>query len=125
MNADLHLAKDLTTTGKGNLFVVFGEPDIEIQPAGGAPAGDRLRGVYVFHPRTGAIGSDSPDAIACRLLDTAYDSESFFVRHTCFPGAGNDPYQALRNTLKPATGRIAVEVLNHLGDEGTKVSRVP
>ena len=43
MNADLHLAEDLTTTGKGNLFVVFGEPDLEIESAGGAPAADGLR----------------------------------------------------------------------------------
>ena len=27
MNADLHMAADLKNTGKGNLFVVFGEPD--------------------------------------------------------------------------------------------------
>ena len=150
MNADLHMAEDLTTTGKGNLFVVFGEPDTEIEPAGGEPAGDglrvRLRGVDVFHPQTGEIRSDSPDAIACRFLDTAYDGESFFVRHAYFPGAVNDPYKALKNTLKaeidreawdslrrevsrpfpkPATGRIAVEVINHLGDEVMKVLRVP
>lgn len=150
MNADLHMAEDLTTTGTGNLFVVFGEPDIEIEPAGSAPADDlvrvRLRGVDVFHPRTGEIRSDSPDAIACRFLDTAYDGESSFVLHACFPGAVNDPYKALKNTLKteidreawdslrrdvsrpfpkPATGRIAVEVINHLGDEAMKVFRVP
>ena len=150
MNADLHMAEDLTTTGKGNLFVVFGEPDIEIEAAGGEPAGDRLRvrlrGVDVFHPQTGEIRSDSPDAIACWFLDTAYDGESFFVRHAYFPGAVNDPYKALKNTLKaeidreawdslrrdvsrpfpkPATGRIAVKVINHLGDEVMKVFRVP
>ena len=150
MNADLHMAEDLTTTGKGNLFVVFGEPDIEIEPAGGAPAGDlvrvRLRGVEVFHPRTGEIRSDSPDAIACWFLDTAYDGESSFVRHACFPGAVNDPCKALKNTSKaeidreawdslrrdvsrpfpkPGTGRIAVKVINHLGDEVMKVFQVP
>ena len=150
MNADLHMAEDLTTTGKGNLFVVFGEPDIEIEPAGDEPNGDRLRvrlrGVDVFHPQTGEIRSDSPDAIACWFLDTAYDGESFFARHAYFPGAVNDPYQALKNTLKaeidreawdslrrdlsrpfpkPATGRIAVKVINHLGDEVMKVFRVP
>ena len=30
MNADLHMADDLKNTGKGNLFVIFGEPDIDI-----------------------------------------------------------------------------------------------
>ena len=37
MNADLHMAKDLKNTGKGNLFVIFGEPDIEILPETGWP----------------------------------------------------------------------------------------
>ena len=154
MNADLHLADDLKTTGKGNLFVVFGEPDIEIEKAdksldgggGGGYLRVRLRGVDVFHPQTGEIRSDEPDAIACWFLDTDYDGESFFVRHAYFPGAVNDPYKALKTTLKaeidreawdslrrevsrpfpkPATGRIAVKVINHLGDEVLKVFRVP
>ena len=30
MNADLHMAADLSNTGKGNLFVIFGEPDISV-----------------------------------------------------------------------------------------------
>ena len=30
MNADLHMAEDLKNTGKGNLFVIFGEPDITV-----------------------------------------------------------------------------------------------
>jgi adenine-specific DNA-methyltransferase len=36
MNADLHMAEDLKNTGKGNLFVIFGEPDISLptQPDG-------------------------------------------------------------------------------------------
>ena len=151
LNADLHMADDLRTTGKGNLFVVFGEPDIEIEEAdkirgGGGYLRVRLKGVDVFHPQTGEVRSDEPDAIACWFLDTDYDGESFFVRHAYFPGAVNDPYQALKTTLKaeidreawdslrrdvsrpfpkPSTGRIAVKVINHLGDEVLKVFRVP
>ena len=152
MNADLHMADDLKNTGKGNLFVVFGEPDIEIEPADGGEGADdpallqvRLRGVDVFHPRTGEIRSDDPKDIACWFLDTDYDGESFFVRHAYFPGAVSDPYKALKTTLKaeidaeawqslrrevsrpfpkPASGRIAVKVINHLGDEVMKVFRV-
>ena len=30
MNADLHMADDLKNTGKGNLFIIFGEPDIDL-----------------------------------------------------------------------------------------------
>ena len=156
MNADLHMTDDLKSTGAGNLFVVFGEPDIEIEPAGGGE-GDtdgkadedlvrvRLHGVDVFHPRTGEIRSDDPKDIACWFLDTEYDGESFFVRHAYFPGASSDPYKALKTTLKaeideeawqslrrevsrpfpkPASGRIAVKVINHLGDEVLKVFRV-
>jgi len=144
MNADLHMADDLKNTGKGNLFVVFGEPDIEIQDAGAGQIQVKVKGVDVFHPQTGEIRSDGPEGIACWLLDTDYDEESFFVRHAYFLGA-NDPYKALKTTLKaeideeawaslnsdtsrpfekPKSGRIAVKVINHLGDEVMKVFRV-
>ena len=223
MNADLHMADDLKNTGKGNLFVIFGEPDIDILdaaapkeawksasaerggihgsgafcrrpkpgsgakerlpskagllrklrllPKAGGPerispllerAGEigrcsegsldeqgeyiqvRINGVDVFHPNTGEVRSDGPDGIACWFIDTDYDEESFFVRHAYFLGA-NDPYKALRTTLKaeidadawatlhsdvsrpfpkPRSGRIAVKVINHLGDEVMKVFRI-
>ena len=147
MNADLHMAEDLKNTGKGNLFVVFGEPDIDVLPAEGDDAGRlqvRINGVDVFHPNTGEIRSDGPEGIACWFIDTDYNEESFFVRHAYFLGA-NDPYKALRTTLKaevdpdawatlhsdlsrpfdkPASGRIAVKVINHLGDEVMKVFQV-
>ena len=149
MNADLHMAGDLKNTGAGNLFVIFGEPDIDLLPvADGSGAADRLRvkvnGVDVFHPNTGEVRSDGPDGIACWFIDTDYDEESFFVRHAYFLGA-SDPYKALKTTLKaeidrdawetlhsdtsrpfdrPESGRIAVKVINHLGDEVMKVFRV-
>ena len=144
MNADLHMAGALKNTGKGNLFVVFGEPDIEIEAAGEDRIRVRINGVDVFHPNTGEVRSDGPDGIACWFVDTDYDEESFFVRHAYFLGA-NDPYKALKTTLKaeidpdawatlnsatsrpfprPTSGRIAVKVINHLGDEAMKVFRV-
>jgi adenine-specific DNA-methyltransferase len=144
MNADLHMADDLKNTGKGNLFVIFGEPDIELLPAGDGKVRVKVNGVDVFHPNTGEVRSDGPDGIACWFVDTDYNEESFFVRHAYFLGA-NDPYSALKTTLKaeideeawatlhsdtsrpfekPASGRIAVKVINHLGDEVMKVFRV-
>ncbi len=144
MNADLHMAKDLKNTGKGNLFVIFGEPDIEMQETGGGKVRVKINGVDVFHPNTGEVRSDGADGIACWFIDTDYNEESFFVRHAYFLGA-NDPYSALKTTLKaeidaeawatlnsdvsrpfdkPKTGRIAVKVINHLGDEVMKVFRV-
>ena len=147
MNADLHMADDLKNTGKGNLFVIFGEPDIDILDASGAEPGQvkvRVNGVDVFHPNTGEVRSDGPDGIACWFIDTDYNEESFFVRHAYFLGA-NDPYKALKTTLKaeinqeawetlhsaesrpfdkPESGRIAVKVINHLGDEVMKVHRL-
>jgi adenine-specific DNA-methyltransferase len=148
MNADLHMAEDLKNTGKGNLFVIFGEPDIEILDAGpdGEPGQLRVKvnGVDVFHPNTGEVRSDGPDGIACWFVDTDYNEESFFVRHAYFLGAG-DPYKALKTTLKaeidpeawatlnsdtsrpfdkPTSGRIAVKVINHLGDDVMKVFKV-
>ena len=149
MNADLHMADELKNTGKGNLFVIFGEPDIDILPAGGEGAGStgiqvKINGVDVFHPTTGEVRSDGADGIACWFVDTDYNEESFFVRHAYFLGA-NDPYKALKTTLKaeidadawaslhsdisrpfdrPESGRIAIKVINHLGDEVMKVFRV-
>ena len=144
MNADLHMADDLKTTGKGNLFVVFGEPDIEVRPAADGQLEVEIKGVDVFDPSTGEVRADDVDGIALWMVDTAYDGESFFVRHAYFLGA-NDPYKALKTTLKaeideeawdslrsavsrpfpkPSTGRIAVKAINHLGDEVMKVFRV-
>jgi adenine-specific DNA-methyltransferase len=152
MNADLHMAEDLKNTGKGNLFVIFGEPDISLL----TEADDRIRwngegrirvrvnGVDVFRPNEGKVESSGPDEIACWFIDTDYNEESFFVRHAYFLGA-NDPYKSLKTTLKaeidedawatlhsdtsrpfakPKSGRIAVKVINHLGDEVMKVFRV-
>ena len=144
MNADLHMADDLKNTGKGNLFVIFGEPDIDVLDAEESQIQVKVNGVDVFHPNTGEIRSDNADGIACWFIDTDYNEESFFVRHAYFLGA-NDPYQALKTTLKaeinqeawetlqsdtsrpfakPTSGRIAVKVINHLGDEVMKVFRV-
>ena len=103
-----------------------------------------VHGVDVFHPNTGEVRSDGPEGIACWFIDTDYNQESFFVRHAYFLGA-NDPYKSLKTTLKaeidedawatlnsatsrpfprPESGRIAVKVINHLGDEVMKVFRV-
>ena len=149
MNADLHMADDLKNTGSGNLFVIFGEPDIDVIPVeiGGIHTEQfrvKINGVDVFHPNTGEVRSDGPEGIACWFIDTDYNEESFFVRHAYFLGA-NDPYKSLKTTLKaeideeawetlksdisrpfdrPESGRIAVKVINHLGDEVMKVFRV-
>lgn len=143
MNADLHMAEDLKNTGNGNLFVVFGEPDIEIKQVKDQYK-VKINGVDVFHPNTGEVRSDGADGIACWMIDTDYNEESFFVRHAYFLGA-NDPYKALKSSLKaeieetaweslhsdtsrpfnkPESGRIAVKVINHLGDEVMKVFKI-
>lgn len=144
MNADLHMAEDLKNTGKGNLFVIFGEPDIDLIPQDGGQMRVKVLGVDVFKPQTGEVISDGADGIACWFIDTDYNEESFFVRHAYFLGA-NDPYNSLKTTLKaeidaeawaslksdtsrpfpkPKSGRIAVKVINHLGDEVMKVFKV-
>ncbi|ARU40006.1 site-specific DNA-methyltransferase [Armatimonadetes bacterium Uphvl-Ar1] len=143
MNADLHMGSELKNTGKGNLFVIFGEPDIDIMHESGQIQ-VKINGVDVFDPTTGEVRSDNADGIACWFIDTDYNGESFFVRHAYFLGA-NDPYKSLKTTLKaeidaeawetlnsdesrpfnkPTSGRIAVKVINHLGDEVMKVFEV-
>jgi adenine-specific DNA-methyltransferase len=144
MNADLHMAEDLENTGKGNLFVIFGEPEIKILDADNGQIRVKIAGIDVFDPSTGEVRSSGPDEIACWFIDTDYNEESFFVRHAYFLGT-SDPYKSLKTTLKaeineeawstlhsdtsrpfdrPRSGRIAVKVINHLGDEVMKVFRV-
>jgi adenine-specific DNA-methyltransferase len=144
MNADLHMANDLKNTGAGNLFVIFGEPDIDINTLDDGKFQVKIHGVDVFHPQSGEVRSSNADEIACWFIDTDYNEESFFVRHAYFLGA-SDPYKSLKTTLKaeideeawsslysdtsrpfakPKSGRIAVKVINHLGDEVMKVFSV-
>ncbi len=81
MNADLHMSDDLKNTGKGNLFVIFGEPDITLMPEINGQMRVKINGVDVFHPNTGEVRSDGAAGIACWFIDTDYNEESFFVRH--------------------------------------------
>ena len=142
MNPDLLMGEDLLKkTGSGNLFMVFGEPDIEIRKRKDGKLEAEIRGVDVYDPTTQQIRSNSTDDIACWFLDTAYNGESFFVRHAYFTGAG-DPYEKLKRALRaevdeaawvslylttsrpfdpPKTKKIAVKVINHYGDEVLKV----
>ena len=143
MNADLVMGEDLKKTGAGNLFTVFGEPDIEIKDEG-EELRVLLRGVDVYDPNTGQTRSNDTDQIALWMIDTAYNEESFFVRHCYFTG-GQDPYARLKRALKadideeawaslhrtesrpfprPETGKIAVKVINDYGDEVMKVFTV-
>jgi adenine-specific DNA-methyltransferase len=141
MNPDLHMGGELKNTGKGNLFVVFGEPDIDIEDQGDGTLRVRVKGIDVFDPNTGEIRSNDTKGVAAWFIDTDYNEESFFVRQAYFLGA-NDPYKALKTALKaeideaawaslysevsrpfrrPDTKRIAVKVINHFGDEVMKV----
>jgi len=142
MNPDLALGGDLLKKSRSaNLFMVFGEPDIEISPAGADELVAEIKGLDVYDPTTGEIRSHSTSDIACWFVDTDYNEESFFVRHAYFLGAG-DPYEQLKKALraeidegvwaslysavsrpfpKPSTGKIAVKVINHYGDEVLKV----
>jgi adenine-specific DNA-methyltransferase len=147
MNQDLHMADRLKATGAGNLFVAFGEPDIRLEKTGDGNWMVEIKGVDIFDPTTGEVrASAKPEEdIACWFLDTDYDESSFFVRHAYFLG-GRDPYEKLKRALKaeidegawatlygtesrpfppPKSGRIAVKVINHYGDEVMKVFEVP
>ncbi len=142
MNPDLAMGDELLKkTGAGNLFMVFGEPDLKVQTQKDGQIVVEIRGVDVYDPTTGEIRSNSTDDIACWFIDTNYNGESFFIRHAYFTGA-DQPYEKLKNALraeideaawsqlystrsrpfaKPETGKIAVKVINHYGDEVLKV----
>jgi adenine-specific DNA-methyltransferase len=144
INPDMHMSEELKNTGRGNMFVVFGEPDVKILDDGGPEIRVKVDGIDVFDPNTGDIRSSDTAGIAAWFIDTDYNEESFFVRHAYFLGA-NDPYKGLKTALqadidedawatlysdtsrpfeRPAGGRIAVKVINHFGDEVMKVFRV-
>ncbi len=155
MNPDLAMGEELLKkTGAGNLFMVFGEPDVEIKSARSNDLPQRgasqsryyveVKGVDVYDPTTGSVRSGSTDDIACWFVDTNYNGESFFVRHAYFTGA-DEPYEKLKRALRaeideaawsalystrslpfdpPQTGKVAVKVINHYGDEVMKVYEV-
>ena len=137
-NSDLSMGDELLKkTGAGNLFTVFGEPDIDIRTDAEGRLVVELGGLDVYDPTTGEVRSSSTDDVAAWFLDTNYDGTSFFVRHAYFTG-GQKPYESLAKALRadidadawstlystvsrpfaaPATGRVAVKVINHYGDE--------
>ncbi len=145
MSQELHAA-DAYKAGGGNLFTVFGEPDIALDRTEADGCVVRLRGIDIFDPTTGEVRSSGrvEEDVACWFIDTDYDGDSFFVRHAYFLG-GKDPYEKLKAALKaevdeaawatlysaqsrefaaPKSGRIAVKVINHYGDEAMRVFRV-
>ena len=145
MNPDLAMGDALkTAAGAGNLFMVFGEPDVDIKKQKDGKIVVEIKGVDVYDPTTGQIRNSSTDDIACWFIDTDYNEESFFVRHAYFTGA-EEPYDKLKRALRaeideaawsalystvsrpfdiPKTGKIAIKVINHYGDEVLKVYEV-
>jgi adenine-specific DNA-methyltransferase len=144
MNPDLHMSDELKNTGAGNLFIVFGEPDIEWSFDDDGQIVVEVLGIDVFDPKTGDVRASGKEDIAAWFIDTDYNEESFFVRHAYFMGA-QDPFKALKTSLKveidieawgtlyrdtsrpfarPESGRFAVKVINHFGDEVLKVFAV-
>ena len=145
MNPDLAMGDELLkTTGAGNLFMVFGEPDVDIRKQKDNKVVVEIKGLDVYDPTTGQIRSSSTDDITCWFIDTDYNEESFFVRHAYFTGT-DEPYEKLKRALKaeideaawaslysrvsrpfdlPKTGKIAIKVINHYGDEVLKVYEV-
>jgi adenine-specific DNA-methyltransferase len=150
MNPDLAMGSELLKkTGAGNLFMIFGEPDIapidkktgKLKPQPNGRYVVEIKGLDIYDPTTGDIRSASTDDIACWFIDTEYNGESFFVRHAYFTGA-DEPYEKLKRALrteineaawaslnsttsrpfsKPKSGKIAIKVINHYGDEVLKV----
>ena len=144
MNPDLAMGDLLKKTGSANLFMVFGEPDVEVKKTKDGQVTAKINGLDVYDPTTGEIRSSSTDDIACWFIDTNYNGESFFVRHAYFTGA-DEPYEKLKRALRaevdeaawsalysttsrpfpaPETGKIAIKVINHYGDEVLKVYEV-
>jgi adenine-specific DNA-methyltransferase len=143
MNQDLRMADRLKAADQGNLFVVYGEPDIDFRKRSDGKYQVEIKGLDIFNPNTGELTPSGPEDIACWFIDTDYNDASFFVRHAYFLG-GKDPYEKLQKALKaeineeawetlhsavsfpftPSKDRIAVKAINHYGDEVLKVFEV-
>jgi adenine-specific DNA-methyltransferase len=145
MNPDLSMGDELLkSTGAGNLFMVFGEPDIKMEKQKDGKYTLEIKGLDIYNPTTGQLSSNPISEIACWFIDTDYNGESFFVRHAYFTD-GEDKFERLKRTLRaeidesawdslyatisrpfdpPKTGKIAIKVINHYGDEVLKVYEV-
>ena len=145
MTPELYMGDELLKiTGAGNLFMVFGEPDVIINKQKDGKFTVEIKGLDIYDPTTGQVRSNSTNDIACWFIDTDYNGESFFVRHAYFTD-GADRFERLKRTLRaeinesaweslyattsrpfasPKTGKIAVKVINHYGDEVLKVYEV-
>lgn len=142
INVDLMMDDDLKNTGVGNLFTVFGEPDITVTEQDDETLTVTINGLDVYDPNKGTVRSSDPKDIACWFIDTNYSGDAFYVRHAYFTGGASDPYSALKKALRaeineeawaslyrteslpfvpPETGKIAVKAINHFGDEALKV----
>jgi len=147
INPDLSMGDLLKKTGSGNLFLAFGEPEIKVTETKDGFVVEVL-GLDVYDPvlseiRSSGSGNLEHD-IATWFIDTNYSGEAFFVTHAYFLGA-DKPFEKLKKALKadinedlweelystksrpfpkPKTGRIAVKVINHFGDEVMKVVEV-
>ncbi|MFA5799516.1 MAG: site-specific DNA-methyltransferase [Candidatus Peribacteraceae bacterium] len=147
INPDLSMGDLLKKTGSGNLFLAFGEPEVKVKETKAGLVVEIL-GVDVYDPVKSEIrssGSGDPEHdIAAWFIDTNYSGDAFFVHHAYFLGA-DKPYEKLKKALKadiaedaweelystvsrpfpkPKTGKIAIKVINHYGDEVMKVYKV-
>ena len=124
--------------------MVFGEPDVDVRKGKDGKLTVEIKGLDVYDPTTGEVRNSSTKDIACWFLDTDYNGESFFVRHAYFTGA-DEPYDKLKRALRaeideaawsalytttsrpfppPKSGKIAIKVINHYGDEVLRVLAV-
>ncbi|MCY4422473.1 MAG: site-specific DNA-methyltransferase [Acidimicrobiaceae bacterium] len=141
MNRDLMIRELSAETGH-EAFVIIGEPDIRIldnYPNGQIAV--EVQGYDTFDPATGNASEGGPDDVACWMLDTDHDGESFYARRIHFPGADKD--RQIKKLLKelgrnaddveqealtamrsapfdpPERGRIAVKIVTATGMEMT------
>jgi len=144
MNSDLMMGSVLKQTDRANLFMIFGEPDIELEAQADGQLVIEIKGLDIYDPTTGQIRNSSKEDIACWFVDTDYNEEAFFVRQAYFLG-NDEAYDNLKRALRaevdesawevlysprslpfarPESGHVAVKVINHYGDEVLKVYKV-
>ena len=112
MNPDLAMGDDLLKkTGAGNLFMFFGEPDIEIKKQKDGKLVVKIKGLDVYDPTTGQIRSHSPTTSPA---GSSTPTTTVRASSSATPTSGaDDPYDKLKRALRAEIDEAAWAALLH------------
>lgn len=144
-NRDLQIG-NLQDKDSDHAFVMVGEPDVKVEDAGNGMITAEVLGYDTYNPGTGNVEPGGAKHIACWMIDSDYDGNSFYARRIHFPIGGDKQIERLKRHLgknldqeawnamlshksmpfkRPKTGRIAVRIVTVTHTEMTAVIDCP